>query len=94
MRLLLTWRWSPHRCPSCDGYSEIPFRDRLLFAGLPAGVSVIPAGWLLYSAHLHGVALYLSVACFATVMVLIIAFLLARFARFRPLPVPSHDTMA
>ena len=84
MRLFLSWRWSPHRCAHCGGYSEIPFRDRLLFAGLPGGVSVLPLGLLLYSTHWKGVALYLSVAVGATVVVFVITNLLARFARFEP----------
>ncbi len=93
MRLFFSWRWSSYQCLACGGYSEIPARDRMLFSGLPAGLSVLPLGLLLYSMHLDGVALYLSVAFGATVVVLIITQLLARFARFEPLP-SSHEPSA
>src|SRR5437016_270885 len=87
--LFSRWRWSP-RCRNCHRLSAIPFWDRFLLAGLPGGLSVIPAGLLIILSRMNIFLVIPFAIIWATAVVWIISLLLAHFARFEPTSEQTH----
>jgi hypothetical protein len=89
VRLMFSWRWTPHRCPSCQHYSEIPWLDLILLASLPSGILVVVIARILYT-NFHGIGLVVAYGVSVVAAVFTIALLLSAFARFIPIPDPKH----
>src|ERR1039458_7646528 len=82
-RLWSSFRWTPYRCPHCDGLSEITWLSRFwccLVGVMP--IFVLGFVFLIRSSPRSKWEALLIIAAIALTATLLMGFLLARFGRF------------